>query len=471
MPGASTLSLDGFKGHGPHTRVLHDRVQPRYRQAMSDRPRTGPHLALKQTQRLALNATLGASIRMLRIDAAGLTKYLEDQAATNPHLRLDPPPAPGLHDWLPRWRGVLHAGGVVDVIDQSPDAAPGLMAHVISATDLLRLAPPERRIADALIDALEPSGWLGQPLSTIAADTGVSVAAVTLILVKLQKIDPPGLFARNLAECLLLQAADAGILDAPFRIILNNLDLLASGDLSRLSKICGVAEGEIMARFRLIRSLNPKPGADFAPMAAGQLREPDLILRERAGGGWTVALNRSALPDLHLDATARGSADQLVAARALHRMLKARNATLLRVAGEIILRQQAALDQGPIAVLPMTMDEIAQALDLHKSTISRVVAGASIDTPRGTWWLRKLFSVPLGGDGAPVMAAAALRQRLVQLIDAENPGAPLSDADLAAQLTAQTGVPIARRTVTKYRMDQSIPVAGRRKRKVVRGST
>ena len=432
---------------------------------MSDHPRTGPHLAIKQSQRLALNGTLGASIQLLRTDAAGLTKYLEDQAAANPHLRLDPPPAPGLHDWLPRWRGVLHHDGVRDAIDQTPDTTPGLIAHVFAAVDNLRLSPADRPIAVALIDALEPSGWLGQPLNVIATEASVPVAAVERILAMLQRIDPPGLFARTLAECLTLQAAEAGMLDPPMQIILQNLDLLASGDLSRLSKLCGVPESDVMARFRLIRGLNPKPGADFAPMAAGQLREPDLIVRENPDGGWNVALNRSALPDLQVDAMARGSAGQLAAARAVYRMVTARNATLLLVAGEIFARQRAALDLGPIALRPMTMDQIAATLEMHKSTVSRVVAGASIDTPRGTWWLRKLFSAALGGDGTPVLAGAALRQHLVLLIGGENPAAPLSDDALATLLTGQTGVPIARRTVTKYRMDQAIPAANRRKRK------
>ena len=431
---------------------------------MSDRPRTGPQLALKQTQRLALNASLGASIQLLRTDAAGLTKYLEDQAAANPHLRLDPAPGPGLHDWLPRWTGVLHRSGVVDVIDQTPDAAPGLMAHVMAAVGRMRLTAAQQAIAVALIDALEPSGWLGQPLNEIAAEARVSVADAELVLAQLQTIDPPGLFARNLSECLCLQATDAGILDAPLRMILQNLDLLASGDLSRLSRLCGVSEAEVMARFRLIRRLNPKPGADFAPMAAGQMREPDLIMRAKPGGGWQVALNRSALPDVQVNAQAAGSRDQLASARMLHRVVHARNATLLQVAVEMFARQQAALEHGPVALQPMTMDDIGGALDLHKSTISRVVAGASIDTPKGTWWLRKLFSAGLGGDGAPRVAGAALRHRLVRLIGAENPATPLSDAALATQLTLQTGVSVARRTVAKYRKDQAIPSAGRRKR-------
>lgn len=431
---------------------------------MSARPRIGPHLGVTQTQRLALNANLGVSIQLLRSDAAGLTRYLEEQAANNPHLRLDPPPAPGLHDWLPRWSGVLHALGAPDLMDLAQDVAPGLMVHVSAAIDRLRLPASQRRAAEVLTDALEPSGWLGQSTSSLAAFAGVAEDEVDLVLAKLQTIDPPGLFARNLSECLTLQAADLGVLDAPMQIILRNLDLLAAGDLARLSRLCEVTEAEVMARFRTIRSLNPKPGADFAPLAAGNVREPDLIVRATANNGWTVALNRSALPDLQVAPAANGSADQLSAARGLHRMVQARNTTLLRVAGEIFTRQRAALDHGPTALVAMTMAEVAAALDMHKSTVSRVVAGACIDTPKGTWWLRKLFSTGLGGNTAPGMAGAALRHLLVQIISAENRAHPQSDADLAARLTAQCGVPIARRTVAKYRKDQSIPTASRRKR-------
>ena len=433
---------------------------------MSDRPRIGPQLALKQTQRLALNATLGASIQLLRSDAAGLTRYLEEQAASNPHLRLDPPPAPGLHEWLPRWQGVLHGGDASNLIDQAPDAAPGLMAHVGAAITQLRLTGPESLIADALVNALEPSGWLGQSGASIAAEIGVPVVAVNAVIAKVQTIDPPGLFARSLSECLSLQAAEAGILDEPLRIILQNLDLLANGDVARLAQLCRVSQADVMGRFRLIRSLNPKPGAEFAPMAAGHVREPDLIVRQSAQLGWSVSLNRSSLPDLHVNPDApSGSADQLAAARALHRMVNARSATLLRVAAEIVLRQSGAIDFGPAALAPLTMAEIAQAVGMHKSTISRVVNGASIDTPKGSWALRKFFSPAMGGDGAQILSAAALRHHLARLISLENPASPITDAALAVDLTAATGVPIAHRTVTKYRMDQGIPTASRRKRK------
>lgn len=424
---------------------------------------TRPGINVTQTQRLALNASLFASIRLLRSDAAGLTRYLEEQAADNPHLRLTPAPGPALHDWLPRWSGVLQGTGT------APEAAPSLIAHVIAAIDLMPLPRRDRRIALALTEALEPSGWLGQPLASIAAEAEASLPEVESVLHRLQAIDPPGLFARTLSECLLLQARDAGVLDAPMAALLRNLDLLASGDLTRLAKICATTEPEILARFRRIRAMNPKPGTDFAPIAAAQMREPDLVTRALPHGGWSVSLNRSALPDMTVDAEADGAGQGLTSARAVLRMVQARNATLLAVGREILARQQQALVQGPVALVPMTMADLATALDLHESTISRVVAGASIDTPHGTWWLRQMFSAAIGDPDGPQVAGAALRHRLARLIAAENPAKPLSDAALTLALSQLTGVQIARRTVAKYREMQGIPAAHRRKRKPLRG--
>lgn len=423
-------------------------------------------ITVTQTQKLALNASLFAAITLLRCDAAGLTRYLEEQSAANPHLRLSPAPPPGLHDWLPRWSGVLQGTGTAP---EAADAAPSLIAHVLAAIDLMPLPMRDRHIALALTDALEPSGWLGAPLTGIAAEVNASLPEVEAVLHRLQAIEPPGLFARNLSECLLLQARDAGVLDAPMASLLRHLDLLANGDLARLAKICAIPEAEIMARFRTIRAMNPKPGADFAPIAAAQLREPDLITRALPEGGWSVSLNRSALPDLRVDAGGVAPAPEVTAARNVIRMVEARNATLLAVGREILHRQQLALTMGPVALAPMTMADLAKTLDLHESTVSRVVAGTSIDTPHGTWWLRQMFSTALGDADGPQVSAAALRHRLARLIAAENPAQPLSDAVLSAGLTQETGAAIARRTVAKYREMQGIPAAHRRKRRPHRG--
>jgi len=430
--------------------------------AMSQRPR----ISVTQTQRLHLTAGLQTSIALLRADAAGLTRYLEEQADLNPHLRLLPPPGPQPGEWLPRWAGLIDARGGDAREHQAPAAS--LMAHVMAEAARLVATPRDRRIAYALAEALEPSGWLGRPLSAIARDLDAPVDEVEAVLARLQKMDPAGLFARNLAECLALQLAEAGQLDPAMQAILDRLDLLASGDLVRLARQARLSQAEIAARFRLIRGLDPKPGAQFAAFSASAQREPDLLVRRDATGGWECALNRSSLPSVQIvEVTGRpGARDPaaLAAARAVTRLVATRNATLLRVGREVLERQKAALEAGTTALQPMTMAEVGDALDLHESTISRVVAGVSIDTPRGTWWLRRLFSARLGADGGPQASNAALQARLERLVAAEAPGAPLSDAALA-QALARDGPEVARRTVAKYRAALGIPPAHRRRRR------
>lgn len=418
-------------------------------------------IGLTQTQRLALNTSLHASIAVLRSDAAGLTRYLEEQAAENPHLRLQTlRAAPG--DWLPRWAGAFAAAGVGNAADLA-STSPSLIAHVLAQLEALHLPSQQARVALALTESLQPSGWLGGTLTEIAAEAGASLAEVERVLIRLQSLDPAGLFARNLAECLRLQAAEAGVLDAAMQSVLDNLDLLASGDLERLAKRCKITEARVIELFGLIRGMNPKPGASFAELAAMPQREPDVTVRH-GRSGWEVALNRSALPSVWVDAGAAGDAKALATAKAVKNMVDARNATLLLVAQEVVRRQGEALELGPIALRPMMMADLAAALDCHESTISRVVAGTSLDGPRGTWWLRQMFSPALGGDGAAVVSSASMRARLARLIAQEDPASPMSDAGLADALQRETGVALARRTVAKYREVQAIAPAHQRKR-------
>lgn len=428
---------------------------------------TPNRLGMRQTltPHLALNAGLVASLGVLRADVAGLTRYLEEQAAQNPHLRLEPPPQAAAGEWLPRW-DFLHAPGGGASADLVQSAAPSLLAHVMERIEAMFRSPRARTIATHLAEALEPSGWLGRPLGDIAREAGTSLPEVEAVLLRLQTIEPAGLFARNLAECLRLQLQEAGQMDATFAEILAHLDLLASGDIARLARRAQVTEAEILRRFRIIRALDPKPGTQFEGLSAEPLREPDLLATRDPQGGWNVTLNRSALPALRIEKVKGGDAAALAAARALGRMVEARNATLLRVAREVLLRQEAALAGGCAALRPLRMAEVAAALDLAESTVSRVVSGTSVDTPLGTWWLRRLFSGGLaaGEDGAPGLSAAALRERLVRFIAAEPPGAPHSDAAIAAYFAAQ-GTPLARRTVAKYRDMMGIAPAHRRRRR------
>jgi RNA polymerase sigma-54 factor len=239
--------------------------------------------------------------------------------------------------------------------------------------------------------------------------------------------------------------------------VLDRLPLVAQGDIDRLAREAGVSPEAVRLRIGALRAYDPKPGARFEPMAA-PIREPDLIA-ERGPDGWTVALNRSALPAVALAERPMGKGR--AEARSLVRMVEGRNATLLAVGQEVLQRQESALDHGPEALVPMTMADVAGALALHESTVSRVVAGTAVDTPRGTWWLRSLFT-RAAQEGGP--AAGALRERLARLVAAEDPMAPLSDAALA-EVLANGGAPIARRTVAKYRALLNLPPAYRRRKR------
>lgn len=404
---------------------------------MSQRPR----IEVKQSLRLKLTTGLQTAIDVLRMDAAALGRLIEDQAAETPGLTTR---APLPRDWLPRWSGVFQ--GEIE----APATGPSLIAHVMEHIDAHVRGHAARRIALALAEALGPAGWLERPLAAIAREIGVTPAALEPVLALLQTIEPTGLFARDLAECLRLQAVEAGVLDPVMEVILTRLDLLAAGDFTGLARLAGVEETEVLRRFRLIRTMNPKPGAAFDDRAAPPLREPDLLLR-RTPSGFEVEVNGSALPGLALEEGAdRAARSQL---RGLERMVAARNATLLRVAREVLGRQREGLEGGPLA--PLTMAEVGTALDLAESTVSRVVAGTSVDTPWGVWWLRRLFSRDMGG-----VSAAALRERLARLVAEEI--RPLSDQALAEALS-EGGARIARRTVAKYREALGIPPAARRR--------
>jgi RNA polymerase sigma-54 factor len=415
-------------------------------------------ISLSQRQRLQLNTGLQTAITLLRMDAGGLTRYLEEQAERNGFLAVEAPPLDPAA-WTPRWTTAFHATG-----GEVPDTAqpgPSLMAHVLSQIETVTRSERERGIAQVLAEAIEPSGWLGRPLSELAAEARCSVGDAEAVLMRLQRMEPTGLFARSLAECLALQAAEADRLDPVMVGVLDNLPLLAEGRTARLAEICGATEAEVLARLRVIRSFDPKPGAQFEPGMV-DAREPDLTVTQ-GPQGWQVALNRSALPAVSVRRPGTRPADPadraaLAEALGLRRMVEQRNATLLRVTQEVISRQQAVLDHGLGALQPLGMAEVAEAVGLHESTISRAVAGVALSTPGGTYALRNLF-----GPRVSDTSAAAIRAEIARLVAAEDPAAPLSDLTLTETLAA-SGRAVARRTVAKYRAQLRIPTAGQRRR-------
>jgi len=417
-------------------------------------------IGLTQTQRLQLNPRLEQSIRLMRMDAGGLTRFLEEQAARNPFLLVEEPPILPA-SWLPRWSAAFAAARLGETGQTDPQMpAPSLMAHVLTQSQTLTRSPGERQIALVLAEALEPSGWLGRPLADLARQAGCALADAEAVLMRLQQIEPTGLFARSLAECLRLQAQEADRLDPVMMALLENLGMVASGDIAGLARICAATEADVLARLRVIRGFDPKPGTQFDP-GSSDTREPDLVVT-RGAAGWEVQLNRSALPALSVcrpegRLSAQEERAALAQALGLRRIVERRNTTLLRVTREVVRRQIAALEGGLGQLLPLTLAEVAEALDLHESTVSRTVAGVSLATGQGTWQLRALFG-PQVGD----RSAAAIRAQIALLVAAEHPARPLTDQALTEALVA-SGRDVARRTVAKYREMLRIPPAGSRR--------
>ena len=438
-----------------------------------------PANRLAQTQRLALNTGLALSLKVLRHDSEGLAAFLEEQAETNPQLRLHKPErAPS--DWLPRWISAFAAASPMPEID-SPAAQPGLMQHVSGQISLLFPPGKPREAAFVMMGGLDPSGWLSRPLDRLAKEAGLTLPEAEAVLARLQQMEPTGLFARNLRECLELQAREAEQLDAPMAVILSHLDLLAAGDLGRLARLAHVPDPEITRRLRQIRAFNPKPGSGFTQGSA-PIREPDLIVT-RGAHGWVVSLNRSALPEVEIAPRKPASPDpavkaraeaQLAEARALKQAVAGRNASLLRIGTEILRQQEAVLDHGLTALAPMTMASVAAVLSMHPSTISRAIAGVSAESPQGVFWLRALFTTNLSRRGAAPgtdltalpargdISAGAIRARIAALVAGEDPAHPLSDQAIADQLSAPDA-PVARRTIAKYRGLLRLPPAHARR--------
>ncbi len=428
---------------------------------------------VSQKQSLVVTAQLQQAIHLLQLSNQDLARFIEEQSEENPfvELRVKTQTAP-----LP----IAPRGGSDTDWDRignlAADPGPSLYAHATAEVDRLGLSLVDRQRAEAFLDALEPSGWLGQSLEMIALNGAMTVTEAEHLLTVLQTVEPAGLFARNLAECLRLQAAEQGILSPVFSAVLNNLPKLASADLKGLARVCACELDELRAVLRQLRGLNPKPGAVFdGPVSA--VRPPDLIVT-RGEDGWKVDLNRSTLPSVHVrpgeaarsvSRTAEGKVwaeERVNVARWLQRAVEHRNMTTLKVGAEVVKRQAEFLEHGPAHLRPMILREVADAIGVHESTVSRVTQGMLIQTPQGTLPLKTFFNAALGPRGDSAGSAAAVRHRIKQLVANENPECPLSD-DTIVEILGKDGIELARRTVAKYRDMLNIPSSVQRRRQAV----
>ena len=362
-------------------------------------------------------------------------------------------------------------------IDQAAARPRTLREHLIEqiGADLPDIA--DRIIALHLLDQLDEAGYLRGGLDGVPERLGCPPARVERVLARLQEFDPPGVFARDLPECLGLQLRDRNRLDPAMQLLLDNLPLLAARNAPALLRICGVDAEDLADMVAEIKSLDPRPGHAFDPPLAHPVI-PDIIMRAQAQGGWLVELNADTLPRVlvnnryyaRISHVVRSKAereyltDRLQAANWLIKSLHQRATTILKVATEIVGQQDGFFRRGVEALRPLILRDIADAIGMHESTVSRVTTNKYMATPRGLFELKYFFTSSIAAShGGDAHSAEAVRFRIRGLIDGEPSNETLSDERLVELLQTQ-GVDIARRTVAKYREAMRIPSSVQRRR-------
>jgi RNA polymerase sigma-54 factor len=494
-------------------------------------------LALRQGQAMVLTPQLLQAIKLLQMPNRELTQFIENELASNPLLEraeeredanaepvepqgfAEAPAEPG--DWaaeaLETDAGRLAADLGTDVdnafdADRAAPAAPSaspesLSAHAwtgvgaggdageapdleayvaetLSLRDhlerqaaILLVDPAERMIAAALIDALDDAGYFVGSLSEIAERLGAEVEQVERLLQRMQTLEPTGVFARSLAECLALQLKERDRFDPAMQALVENLPALAKRDFFLLRRVCGVDDEDLRDMIAEIKRLEPKPARAYGdPPAAPAI--PDIHVTAAPDFGWRVELNTRSLPrvlvnDVYAAEIRRGArrdqdrqyiSSQLQAANWLTKSLEQRARTILNVASEIVRRQDSFLIEGVSGLRPLNLKTIGEAIGVHESTVSRATAHKFIQTPRGLFEMKYFFTAAIASS-APGQAhsAEAVRQRIRQMIDEEDPDDVLSD-DVIVERLRKEEILVARRTVAKYRDSLRIPSSVERRK-------
>ncbi len=466
-------------------------------------------LQLRLSQHLTLTPQLQQSIRLLQLSTLELNQEIERLLQDNPLLEREDggaePPLP--HDAAPPEPAAAEAppaaaesepattaedGGTFDVMegasfgngsdgddeDFSPIAEQpaNLRAHLTGQLALLHLSDRDRQLAGLLIDSLDDGGYLPQPLEEIAAmlpaELEVEPEELSIALRHLQHLEPTGVGARSLAECLMLQL-DALPAETPYReqareIVREHLDTLAARDFTRLKRTLKCDDACLREVQKLILRLNPRPGREFA-VEETRFVVADVIVR-KVKGVWVAALNPDAMPKLKVNRLYadilqrnRGSNSQQITAQLqeakwLIKNVQQRFDTILRVSQAIVDRQRNFLEHGEVAMRPLVLREIADTLGLHESTVSRVTTQKFMHTPRGIFELKYFFGSHVATEAGGSASSTAIRALIKQLVGAENTRSPLSDGQIS-ELLGQQGIVVARRTIAKYRESlQILPV-------------
>ena len=481
-----------------------------------------PRLDFRQTQALVMTPQLQQAIKLLQLSNLELAAFVEGELEKNPLLEreeafiasTEPADAPeparsddgdaaslSRREDLPATETPLDsdytnvypddpfrpAGGIVPAvrgdngslpsIDQTMASEITLREHLIEQLDLSIRDATQRLIGRAMIDSIDERGYLNTPIKELSEQFGCEVALVETVLTILQTFVPTGVFARDLIECFSLQLAERDRLDPAMEALLDNLGYLTKHDFLGLRRICGVDGEDLADMLAELRTLDPKPGFAFDKVAVEYVTA-DVMMRAKQGGGWEIELNNDTLPRVLLNRAYYSEISNLAqdkddkafvqekfeSANWLVRALDQRARTILKVATEIIRQQDAFFRHGVSHLKPLILSDVAAAVNLHESTISRVTTNKYIATPRGLLELKYFFTAAINSsDGGDQYSAETVRHKIKLMIDNESAKSILSD-DKIVKILREDGVEIARRTVAKYRDSLRIPSSIERRR-------
>ncbi|MFZ2509248.1 MAG: RNA polymerase factor sigma-54 [Steroidobacteraceae bacterium] len=467
-----------------------------------------PALQLRIGQQLTMTPQLQQAIRLLQLSTTELQAQIQQALETNVMLeaeeeleptttlealaKIDRSESDSAEADVPvveigdEWAEPAAAGsesswsaGGDGIQEFEDETGQTLQEHLNWQLEMARLPPAAMTIGRALIDAINDDGYLTEALEsiadTVAPEVGASESEVEDVLAVIQQFDPAGVGARSIGECIVLQLrqldpATPG-LDAAFILADRHLDLVANQQFPLLQRQMHCSGEQLDVALALVRSCNPRPGSTIQPVRTEYV-VPDVYAR-RSPQGWIVELNSTSVPRVRLNEGYAGMLTresdhavlrtQLQEARWLLRSLAIRNETMLKVARSIVERQSGFLDRGEESMEPMILRDVAEAVQLHESTVSRITTGKYLHTPRGVFEFRYFFSSQVPGDDGAGVSSTAIRAKIRRLIAEESPARRLSDSRIAELLCAD-GIQGARRTVAKYREALGIPTSSERRR-------
>ena len=424
--------------------------------------RLSPNISQGLSQSLTMTPSLQQALQLMAMRLGDIRKFALDLAADNPFLDVQLPS-------LPAHKSPADPGFDFDRISHESQHPVTLASHVMAQIGVSFKNPDDRAIALLMVEHLAPHGWLEDGALQALTSRGVTAEDFSRILNQLQMLEPVGVFARDLAECLTLQLVDMGLMDDDMHLILNHLDALHDG-VGTLAQRAGLSGDETAAGLAKLRQCQPKPGADFI-QDDGDIFHPDLVITATEDG-FEVAVNQGMMPsvsiknhgDINDDASRLLFKKAQEDARMLTKGLARRQEMLLDCGRRLTQYQAAYLNEGEAMIKPLSMAVLADEMGVHKSTISRVVADKLVDTPRGMLHLSDFFSPSVAQPNGHLVASRRIMALIRGYCTSEDPTHPLSDQDLTDAL-AEKGIIVARRTIAKYRQQAGFLGQAKRRQK------